>query len=141
MPDEIPVPRACPAALAALGVPAKRWLTRIDIFHQLQTAKTYLETAPPDEASICQAAEEAGMSLHHFIRNFHELYGITPHQFLSRRRIEEAQKLLEREELSVTEVALEVGYKDLSAFGREFKSVVGQSPRAYRKDKRAISAE
>jgi len=141
MPDEVPLPRACPSALAALGVPAKRWLTRIDIYHQLQTAKAYLETARPDEASICQAAEEAGMSLHHFIRNFHDLYGTTPHQFLSERRIKEAQGLLEAGDLSVTEVALEVGYKDLSAFGREFKSVLGLSPSAYRKSKRAISAE
>jgi len=140
MPD-VPVRLPCPNGLAALGVPAKRWLTRMDIFNQLQQAKSYLQTAPLDEANICQAAEEAGMSLHHFIRHFHDLVGTTPHQFLARRRIEEAKRLLETSDLSVTELALEVGFKDLSAFGREFKNEVGESPRDYRKNKRAISAE
>lgn len=137
MTRDVPPMRPCPNALAALGVPAKKWLTRIDLYHQLKAAQTYLETAPLEESSICQAAMEAGLSLHHFIRTFHELFGLTPHQFLGKRRIEVAKLKLKESDLAVTEIALEVGFKDLSAFGREFKSETTQTPRQYRKSSRA----
>src|SRR5688500_16358890 len=108
----------CQAALAAMGVPARRWATRTDLLKQLQLAQHHLDTAPMDRISVASAATAADLSLHHFLRLFHEVNGLTPHQYLTRRRIAEAQRLLRESEMAVGIIALEVGIADPIAFSR-----------------------
>jgi AraC-like DNA-binding protein len=77
-------------------------------------------------------AREALMSPGHFSRQFRAAYGETPYSYLMTRRIERAQLLLRRGELSVTEVCLEVGCTSLGSFSARFTELVGQTPTAYR---------
>lgn len=118
--------------MGMIGVPARRWLTKADLYSQLESAKAFMDTCSLDNASVPQCAEAAGMSLHHFLRLFHEVHGQTPHQYLAARRICVAKELLERSEMSLSEIAVEVGFGSVSAFGRMFKQAVGCSPSAYR---------
>ena len=122
----------CPAALGMIGVPARRWQTKADLYRQLEDAKRFLDSAPLETVTLTKCAEEAGMSLHHFLRLFHEVHGRTPHQYLAARRVETAKRLLTETKLSVSEIALEVGLGGASAFGRMFKQEVGCSPSGYR---------
>ncbi len=78
------------------------------------------------------AARAVGLSPFHFLRIFRACFGITPHQYLLRRRLDRAAaRLLDGEE-SVTEIAYAVGFGDLANFIRSFHSSVGCSPRAFR---------
>jgi AraC-like DNA-binding protein len=77
-------------------------------------------------------AREAGYSRFHFARAFAETYGETPRRYLTRRRIERAKTLLRTANLSVTEICLLVGFDSLGSFSTRFRSLVGQSPAAYR---------
>jgi AraC-like DNA-binding protein len=77
-------------------------------------------------------AREAGYSRFHFARAFTEAYGETPRRYLTRRRIERAKTLLRAANLSVTEICLLVGFDSLGSFSSRFRSLVGQSPAAYR---------
>lgn len=120
-------------ALAAMTVPARRWSTRADLILHLSKAETYLLEGPLDGSSISKAATEAGLSRHHFLRLFHEVYGVTPQQVIDRRRLEEAKKLLADLNRSVLEVAVEVGFTNASAFSRFFRRGAGASPSAFRK--------
>ena len=52
--------------------------------------------------------------------------------FVTRLRVAEAKRLLQRRELSITEVAQAVGYGDYAYFSRVFKKLTGISPRQYR---------
>lgn len=122
----------CPAALGMIGVPARRWITKADLYAQLEHAKKFMDSAPLDSISLPSCAEHAGLSLHHFLRLFREVIGLTPHQYLAQRRICTAKQLLEESDLSVSEIAVEVGFASASAFGRMFKQVVGFSPTSYR---------
>jgi AraC-like DNA-binding protein len=84
---------------------------------------------PLDVAALARAAL---MSPGHFSRQFRATYGETPYSYLMTRRIERAQALLRRGDLSVTEVCLEVGCTSLGSFSARFTELVGETPTAYR---------
>ncbi|WP_042364185.1 helix-turn-helix transcriptional regulator [Streptacidiphilus neutrinimicus] len=77
-------------------------------------------------------ARAAGYSRYHFIRVFRAVYGQTPGQYLSRRRIERAEEMLRTADLSVTEICALVGFSSLGTFSSSFKRHTGLSPSAYR---------
>jgi AraC-like DNA-binding protein len=58
---------------------------------------------------------------------------VTPHQYLVRARLRRAVSLLADEERSVTDIALDVGFADLSNFIRTFKRAAGLSPHGFRR--------
>lgn len=78
------------------------------------------------------AAREAGLSLFHFLRTFTKVLGVTPHQYLLRSRLRRAATLLAERERSVTDIAFDVGFNDLSNFVRTFHRAAGLSPRRFR---------
>ena len=79
------------------------------------------------------AASEFGFSPFHFLRLFAGVLGVTPHQYLIRSRLRRAARLLADETRPITEVALDVGFGDLSNFVRTFHRAAGVSPRVFRK--------
>jgi AraC family transcriptional regulator len=78
------------------------------------------------------AAEEAGLSPFHFLRLFANVLGVTPHQYLLRSRLRRAARLLADGERSITDIAFDVGFGDLSNFVRTFHRAAGVSPRRFR---------
>ncbi|MGW7467885.1 helix-turn-helix transcriptional regulator [Streptomyces xantholiticus] len=77
-------------------------------------------------------AAHAGYSRYHFVRAFRAVYGQTPGQYLSRRRVERAQEMLRTANLSVTEICTLVGFSSLATFSARFKKQTGLSPSEYR---------
>jgi AraC-like DNA-binding protein len=77
-------------------------------------------------------ARTALMSSAHFSRRFRAAYGETPYSYLMTRRIERAQALLRRGDISVTEACMEVGCTSLGSFSSRFTELVGETPTAYR---------
>jgi AraC family transcriptional regulator len=77
-------------------------------------------------------ARQAGLSPFHFLRIFAKGIGVTPHQYLVRSRLRRAARLLAEGSDSITDVALDVGFADLSNFVRTFHRAAGVSPRRFR---------
>jgi AraC family transcriptional regulator len=77
-------------------------------------------------------ARLARMSPYHFLRSFKATTGVTPHQWLLRARLRNAAEQLATTRLPITDVALDVGFADLSNFTRSFHAEFGASPRQYR---------
>ena len=77
-------------------------------------------------------ARTAHFSRYHFLRAFRRAFHATPHEYLTRRRIERAKELLAESELTVTEICFEVGFESLGSFSTLFHKVVGWSPSIYR---------
>ena len=73
------------------------------------------------------------MSAGHLSRAFRAAYGESPYSYLMTRRIERAMALLQRGDLSVTEVCFAVGCSSLGTFSTRFTELVGMPPRAYRR--------
>jgi AraC-like DNA-binding protein len=85
------------------------------------------------EISLADTSREIGLSPFHFLRQFTRTLGVTPHQYLIRARLRHAARLLADEERSITDIAIDVGFGDLSNFVRTFRRAAGVSPRQFRK--------
>ena len=77
-------------------------------------------------------ASAAGISSFHFLRLFSNVLGVTPHQYLVRSRLRHAARLLADDARSITSIAFDVGFGDLSNFVRTFHRAAGVSPRRFR---------
>ncbi|HET6858146.1 MAG TPA: helix-turn-helix transcriptional regulator [Streptomyces sp.] len=84
---------------------------------------------PLDLAAV---SAHAGYSRFHFVRAFKAVYGETPGQYLTGRRIERAAEMLRTADLSVTEICSLVGFSSLGTFSSRFKKQTGFSPSEYR---------
>jgi AraC-like DNA-binding protein len=98
----------------------------------------WIEAHSNQEIDLEQAAFQADISPFHFLRLFSSVLGVTPHQYLVRSRLRHAAQLLAEDGISITDVAYEVGFGDLSNFVRTFHRAAGVSPRKFRAASRGM---
>jgi AraC family transcriptional regulator len=91
-----------------------------------------MEATSAERSVLADLADTAGLSHFHFLRTFKRVTGITPHQWLLRTRLRHAAERLASSREPVTEIALDVGFDDLSNFIRGFRAEFGVSPSRYR---------
>ncbi|MBR1135508.1 MAG: AraC family transcriptional regulator [Bradyrhizobium sp.] len=89
-----------------------------------------------EDINLAETARAAGISPFHFLRLFAATIGVTPHQYLIRSRLRRAAQRLSAENTSVTDIAYDVGFADLSNFTRTFTRAVGVSPLKFRRASR-----
>jgi AraC family transcriptional regulator len=99
---------------------------------QLRRVTTFIEDHLPEEIGLVPLADLVGLSPWHFCRAFKQSTGVSPHRFLVQTRIERAKRLLADRTVSVTQVALAVGFGGSTQLARAFRATVGVSPRKYR---------
>ncbi|TQL41994.1 AraC-like DNA-binding protein [Homoserinimonas aerilata] len=104
----------------------------LDELRRLRRARDQMDRDYAHPLDVPALARTALMSTAHFSRRFREAYGETPYSHLMTRRIERAQALLRRGELSITEVCFAVGCTSLGSFSSRFTEIVGCTPSAYR---------
>jgi AraC family transcriptional regulator len=92
----------------------------------------WIDANAHEPIALAACAREAGLSPFHLLRLFANVLGVTPHQYLVRVRLRHAARLLADDWRSITDVALEVGFADLSNFVRTFHRAAGVSPRSFR---------
>ena len=78
--------------------------------------------------SIPELARLSGRSTSTFYRDFQEKFDCAPHQWILKRRLQEAHSILSKQEASVKEIYQEVGFKDLAHFSKAFKKEYGVPP-------------
>jgi AraC family transcriptional regulator len=118
-------------------IPAKKYSTRIELYRRLLRGKDYMDSFFAGPLGLEQVAAEACLSSYHFHRLFREVFRETPNQYLQRKRLAEAKRLLERGYPSVTDVCLAVGFESITSFSGLFRRNFGYSPREYRSLKAA----
>lgn len=96
----------------------------------LATVLRRISTEP--SCSIGDLAHESGFSPAQFRRIFHKWIGISPRDYLKRRRMETARHLLETTDLALPAIAIHVGFHDASHFSELFKATYGVLPSHYR---------
>ena len=89
-----------------------------------------------EDINLAETARAAGISPFHFLRLFAATIGVTPHQYLIRSRLRRAAQRLSAENTSVTDIAYDVGFADLSNFTQTFTRAVGVSPLKFRRASR-----
>ncbi|WP_366941193.1 helix-turn-helix transcriptional regulator [uncultured Kiloniella sp.] len=82
--------------------------------------------------NIGDLARLSGRSLSSFNRDFRATYNMPPKQWLKKQRLTYAEKLLRKEDLTITEIAFDIGYENVSHFIKSFKESYGMTPKEYR---------
>lgn len=113
-------------------LPFTKSSTRIEIFRRLNKAKDYIDSCFSENITLAQLAEIACMAEHHFLRHFKNAFDITPHQYTTQRRLEEAKQLLKETEKPVSSIIHMVGFECPSSFGRLFKNYTSFTPIGFR---------
>ena len=104
-------------------------------FHrsQIGRAQRYIRLHLAERMSLSRIALEAGSSSYHFVRLFQAYVGETPFEFLRRIRLVTALRMLQEDaDVSVTEIALSVGYEASAAFNRSFRKTLEMTPSDFR---------
>jgi AraC-like DNA-binding protein len=93
----------------------------------------FIEAHAHTPIALDDLAQQARLSPFHLLRLFSRALGVSPHQYLVRTRLRQAARLLSERERSVTDVAYQVGFGDLSNFVRTFTRAAGVSPGQFRR--------
>jgi AraC family transcriptional regulator len=109
-----------------MGAPNRRDERRIT------AALRRIEAEAHEPLSLIDLASVAAMSPYHFLRTFRAVVGMTPHQYMLHMRLHRAAIRLRRTADSISAIAYESGFNDLSTFNRRFRRVMGLNPSAYR---------
>jgi len=96
-------------------------------------AALFIDAHSHEALDLETAAMEVGLRPFHFLRLFAKVLGVTPHQYLVRSRLRRAARLLAEGASSITDVAFDVGFGDLSNFVRTFHRAAGVSPGRFRR--------
>ena len=107
-------------------------MTRSASNEALQRVRELIDAQYSRPLDLNELAQAAHLSRYHFLRAFRTAFHITPHEYLTRKRIERAKELLAESELLVTEICFEVGFESLGSFSTLFHRIVGWSPSIYR---------
>jgi AraC-like DNA-binding protein len=103
-----------------------------DIYRRIVSAKLYIDGNFREPIDLDRLAREACLSRWHFHRLFSRIYRMTPHQYLTRKRIEQASACLAGNALTITEICNGVGFESLGSFSSLFKKEIGHAPTDYR---------
>lgn len=100
------------------------------LYLQIVRAKLFIDENFAGPIDLDRIADKACFSKFHFVRRFREIYGRTPHQYLTQVRIERSKELLAAGE-TVAAACFKVGFDSITSFTGLFKRRVGRTPRQY----------
>ncbi len=100
--------------------------------YKLKQVIDYIINHLQQEISLAHLATTAQMSSFHFARSFKQSIGVSPHQYVTQLRIDQAKQLLAERDLEIIDVSQKVGFKTQSHFTTTFHKLVGVTPKAYR---------
>jgi AraC-like DNA-binding protein len=103
------------------------------LYRRVVRAKLYIDENFAKRIDLPAVSDEACFSKFHFTRLFREIYGQTPHQYLTHVRVERAKLILSAGE-TVAKACFDVGFDSISSFTGLFKRRVGVTPAVYQTD-------
>ncbi len=91
----------------------------------------YIDAHLNSDIQVAELARQVNLSPHHFSMLFKQVTGVSPHQYVLHKRIEEAQLEVAAGRLRLSEMALNLGFSDQSHFSRAFRKITGMTPTRY----------
>ena len=100
-------------------------------FGEIHKALDYLKENYCSKVTNKELAQQAGLSVRQFEKRFKKLFDCSAHQYLVKMRILKACDLLLSKDMTIADIALELGFYDQSAFSAHFKKQLGTTPLKY----------
>lgn len=99
----------------------------------IRPAIEYMNENFAEAVTVDILAEAAHLSKSYFMNRFKEAAGVGAIEYLSQLRIKKACEILSKTDKTAAETAFECGFRNLSNFNRQFRKIVGCTPKEYRK--------
>lgn len=99
-----------------------------ELFRKVQLGKKLIESHYHESWDIADVAAHCCMSEYHFFRIFKKVFGISPYQHLLDIRLNNAMHLIQKNDQSITNIAIESGFADLASFSKAFSKKFGLPP-------------
>jgi AraC family transcriptional regulator len=100
---------------------------------QQRRVAEFIDEHLAEDIPLAALAEIVDLSVYHFARAFKQSFGAPPHRYLMAGRIDRAMSLLQNAALSVTQIGIQVGFRETSSFTRAFRKSTGLTPTEYRR--------
>ena len=104
---------------------------------QARRVFTHVEANLSGKIRIKELARLLGLSASHFCRAFKSMLGVSPREYVIRRRIEVAKGLMLTTSEPLSAIAAQCGMCDQSHFTRSFRRIVGETPHMWRRARQA----
>jgi AraC family transcriptional regulator len=101
---------------------------------QQRIVTAYIDEHLGEHIPLATLAQLARLSSYHFCRAFKQSFGIPPHRYHTRLRMEHAKVLLEKRPISVTDIGMTLGFSDTSSFTAAFRKATGLTPTDYHRN-------
>ncbi|MBU2950980.1 AraC family transcriptional regulator [Tamlana agarivorans] len=99
---------------------------------RLDSVIRYISDNYKTEISLSDVADVACMTTNSFCRFFKKMTNKSFTEFLNEVRIRNASRMLIQEDIPISEICFSVGYKSIPNFNKQFKNIMGDTPKAYR---------
>ena len=100
---------------------------------QCATIRRYIENHYKEQLTLDLLAAEANVNKYYLAHAYKQAYGISPINYMIARRIQEGKRLLVETDLSLSQIAIILGFSSASYFSQSFRKAEGISPAEYRK--------
>ena len=122
---------------AQMDQPETQGLLRALADPRIGQALNLIHNASDRRLTLEELADTAGMSRSAFMRRFKSLLGVAPLTYTNQWHMQTATDLLETSDLSVSQIAAQIGYESEAAFRKAYKKTTGSPPGAVRRNARA----
>ncbi len=102
--------------------------TRDEIYRRLYSCRDYMISNLGQPQDLTDVAAVSGFAPHHFLRLFRKVFGTTPHQYLTRLRLEKAKQLVHEGNRSISEICFDLGFDSIPSFSTLYKKYHLVSP-------------
>lgn len=103
---------------------------------QVGQVKRHIEKGLARRININELAQATRLSTSYFSAAFRASFGTSPHDYISRQRVDYAKQLMLNGDTPLSEIALHCGFADQSHLCRVFRRVTAQTPAAWRRNRR-----
>lgn len=106
--------------------------------NQAKSMLSYIHRNYSEKITLAEISREASVSTREANRIFQKTIRQTPFEYLMHYRLEQVRELLEKTDLSITEISYRCGFTDSAYMGKQFRKVFGESPGEYRRKVKKI---
>ena len=106
---------------------------------RLSRATAYIDLHLAERIRLHDIAESAGLSRMHFAAQFRLAVGVSPHEYVLRKRLELGQKMLLETQRNTLDIALSCGFNSQTHFIAVFSRFMGETPYRWRRNTRALT--
>jgi len=121
------------AVLAALAPLKPQGLALLSHSQLLVPVLMYIAQNLHRPISIDELAQQANLSRSRFFETFKHYLGISPLEYIRRQRLTQACRLLLQSDLSIKQIAAQLGYRNPFYFSRDFGKMIRMTPSDYRR--------